>query len=129
MAGWGLPVHDDAGPPALCAPGLSRFVSVAAGPHRAPQRWLAPGDRGAGVPAGSPPGLQTGASGPSGPGPPAGYFFPLTSMPRTEEAEPIKVPHNGNTSLGSQATATRIRLRLPIVLLVGSKSTHPAPGR
>jgi hypothetical protein len=53
----------------------------------------------------------------------------VTSMPRTEEAEPIKVPHNGNTSLGSQATATRIRLRLPIVLLVGSKSTHPAPGR
>ena len=38
----------------------------------------------------------------------------VTSMPRTEEAEPIKVPHNGNTSLGSQATATRIRLRLPI---------------
>ena len=37
--------------------------------------------------------------------------------------------HNGSTLAGCHATATRIRLRLPMMLLVGSKSTQPAPGR
>jgi hypothetical protein len=53
----------------------------------------------------------------------------VTSMPRKDEGEPTKVPHSGRTSLASQATATRMRLRLPTMLLVGSKSIQPAPGK
>ena len=52
-----------------------------------------------------------------------------TSMLLKDEEGPMYVPHNGRTCLESQATATRIRFRLPMMLLVGSKSTHPAPGR
>src|SRR6266508_689728 len=40
----------------------------------------------------------------------------------------MKLPQRGRACAGSQATATRIRLRLPMMLLVGSKSTQPAPG-
>jgi hypothetical protein len=52
-----------------------------------------------------------------------------TSIPRKDERGPKYVPESGRTCFGSQATATRIRLRLPMMLLVGSKSTHPAPGK
>jgi hypothetical protein len=47
-------VHNDAGSLPLGAPDLSRFLSVAAGPHRAPQSRLAPGGLGAGAPAARP---------------------------------------------------------------------------
>ena len=50
-------------------------------------------------------------------------------MPRNDEAGPMNVPHSGSALRWSHATATRMRLRLPTMLLVGSKSTHPAPGR
>jgi hypothetical protein len=52
-----------------------------------------------------------------------------TSMPRNEEAGPMNVPHSGSALRGSHATATRIKLRLPTMLLVGSKSIQPAPGK
>src|SRR5260370_16555576 len=52
----------------------------------------------------------------------------VTSIPRKEDAKPMKLPHRGRACAGSQATATRIRLRLPMLLLVGSNSTQPPPG-
>src|ERR1700676_2962582 len=53
----------------------------------------------------------------------------VTSMPRKELLGPVKVPQSGRTCSGDQATATRIRLRFPTILLVGSKSIQPAPGK
>ena len=43
-------------------------------------------------------------------------------------AEPVKVPHNGRTCSGDQATATRIRLRLPTIL-IGRIEVNPAGAR
>ena len=60
---------------------------------------------------------------------PSSVTVTVTSMPRNDEAEPTKVPHNGRTCFESHATATRMRLRLPMMLLVGSKSIQPAPGK
>ena len=50
-------------------------------------------------------------------------------MPRNAEAGPLKVPCRGRAFRWSHATATRMRLRFPTMLFVGSKSTHPAPGK
>jgi len=52
-----------------------------------------------------------------------------TCMLRNAEAGPMNVPHSGSAFRWSHATATRIRLRFPTMLFVGSKSTHPAPGK
>ena len=41
----------------------------------------------------------------------------------------MNVPCSGTAFRWSHATATRMRLRFPTMLLVGSKSTHPAPGK
>jgi hypothetical protein len=55
----------------------------------------------------------------------------LTSTLRVWQrfSEPVNVPHRGNALPWSHATATRMRFRFPTMLLVGSKSIHPAPGR
>src|SRR5579859_3297849 len=53
----------------------------------------------------------------------------VTSIPSNAAALPSYVPHSGTACSGFQATATRMRLRLPMMLLVGSKSIQPAPGR
>ncbi len=53
----------------------------------------------------------------------------VTSMLLNDEAGPMNVPDSGSAFRWSHATATRIRLRFPTRLLVGSKSTHPAPGK
>src|SRR6185295_6015790 len=55
--------------------------------------------------------------------------FTVTSMPTNAPGEPEYVPQRGRTCSGDQATPTRIRLRFPMMLLVGSKSIQPAPGR
>ena len=53
-----------------------------------------------------------------------------TCMLRADCARPMNVPYTAaKTCSGCHAIATRMRLRLPMILLVGSKSTHPAPGR
>ncbi len=52
-----------------------------------------------------------------------------TSMPRKSFVLPVNEPDNGIACFGSRVTATRIRLRPPTRALVGSNSTHPAPGR
>jgi hypothetical protein len=44
-------------------------------------------------------------------------------------AEPVKVPLIGMACSGSRPTATRISRSEPMMPLVGSNSTQPAPGR
>ena len=55
--------------------------------------------------------------------------FTCTDMPEKSPSAPRKLPPSGTAWLGSRATATRMRSRLPTMPLVGSKSTQPAPGR
>src|ERR1051326_3002629 len=52
-----------------------------------------------------------------------------TVMPRLSPGNPIQVPESGTACRGCRVTATRIRLRLPTMPLVGSNSIQPAPGR
>src|SRR6476620_326996 len=51
-----------------------------------------------------------------------------TVKPRLSDGKPDHVPHIGTACIGSRATATRIKSRLPTMPLVGSNSIQPAPG-
>ena len=53
----------------------------------------------------------------------------LTSMPRKSFRAPNQSPLSGHAWVGSRVTATRISPAPPMIPLVGSNSTHPAPGR
>src|SRR5580704_4542159 len=52
---------------------------------------------------------------------PSSVTLPVTSMPRKKLLGPVNVPLSGRTCSGDQATATRIRLRFPAMLYVGSE--------
>ena len=54
---------------------------------------------------------------------------PRPSCPGSRPRRRRRMPDSGMAWLGSRATATRMRSRLPMMALVGSNSTHPAPGR